>query len=153
MIAINVAEAAGLGDTGITSEPLLFILAILVVVFTSQSLWGTIQKYIEKRKSKSEGDLDGRKLDFEIDKFSIETVQQAVLSNNKEIERVREDNNKLRAEFSALGAQFAGVAEKNAAMFRYIAKTIAKGRYDGTGIIPVDEADHLIIPEIVNLTR
>lgn len=141
------------GFNGITSEPLIFILFVLVILFTSNSLWGTIQKAIEKRKSKHEGTLDERKLEFEIDKFSIETVQQAVLTLNGDLKRVRTELNETKTELALVSSNYMAVNEKNAAMFRYIAKAVSRRRLEGSTLVPVDEADMHIIPEVVNIIK
>lgn len=141
------------GFNGITSEPLLFILFILLIVFSSNALWGTIQKAIEKRKTKREGTLDEKKLEFEIDKFSIETVQKAVISLNEDLKRLRQDLTNSDNKLAQVQANFLIVQEKNAAMLRYIAKGISKRKSEGVALIPVDDVDMGIIPEVVNLIK
>jgi len=141
------------GFEGITSEPLLFVLFILVIFFSSNALWGTIQKWIEQRKNKKDGKLDERKLDFEIDKFNIETMQRAIISQNKDIERMRKDLTNTQNELSQVRNAHILTAEKNAAMYRYIAKSVSHRKMEGVALIPVDDADVSVIPEVVNLLR
>lgn len=141
------------GFNGITSEPLLFILFVLVIVFSSNALWGAVQKFIEKRKTKHEGALDERKLDFEVDKFGVETIQKAVITLNDDLKRLRTDLVQTQTDLAQERQARLTVEAKNAAMYRYIAKAISQRRFEGAPLIPVDEVDHGIIPEVVNLMR
>lgn len=150
---LSNAVAPNTAFSGINSEILVFILFILVIIFTSNALWGTVQKYIEKRKSKQEGNLDERKLDFEIDKFGVETVQKAILTLNDDMNRIRTELKETKDEVGKLKINNDTLSARNAAMFRYIAKAISKRRLDGIPIVPVDEVDHFIIPDVVNITK
>lgn len=150
---MNLTNAAPSSFTGISSEPLLFILFILVILFTSNALWGTIQKVIEKRKGKHDTNLDNKKLEFEIDKFSIETVQRAVITLNDDLKRYRDELSQTKEELAVISTNYMTVNEKNAAMFRYIAKAVSRRRLEGSPLVPVDDADAHIIPEVVNIIK
>lgn len=154
MTLLNIAAApAPSSFTGITSEPLLFVLFVLVILFGSNAVWGVISKAIEKRKSKSDSQLDSKKLEFEIDKFSIETVQRAVITLNDDLNRYRGELNETKTELAQVSSNYMAVNEKNAAMFRYIAKAVSRRRLEGTSLVPVDDADRHIIPEVVNIIK
>lgn len=153
MIDINAAAPAPSSFTGITSEPLLFVLFILVILFSSNAAWGVIQKIVEKRKSKMDTTLDSKKLEFEIDKFSIETVQRAVITLNDDLKRLRSELGETKDELALVSSNYMMVSEKNAAMYRYIAKAVSRRRLEGATLVPVDEADVHIIPEVVNIIK
>lgn len=150
----NGAAGTTQGFNGITSEPLLFILFVLVILFSANGLWGAIQKYIEKKKTKSEGTMEEKRLEFEIDKFSIETVQRAVITLNEDLKRIRSELDETKHELGIVKANHMIAAEKVAAMYRYIAKAASIRRSEGvTVFVPVDDVDAHIIPEIVSILR
>lgn len=139
---------------GVTNEPLTFILYLLIIIFTASSFWGFLAKYIEKRKSKRDGTLDEKKLEFEIDKFSIETIQKAVITLNNDLARYRQELTDTKTELATVRANHLMVLEKNAALLRYIAKAVSKRRAEGImEMVPVDEQDYAIIPEVVNMLK
>lgn len=147
------SEPSGGFLSGIASEPLYFILALLFIIFSSQGLWGFVQKWTEKHKSKQAGSLDEKRLDFEIDRFSIETVQKAVITLNEDLKRIRGELTVTQTELASVRANYYQTLEKNAALLRYIAKAVSKRRNDGVALVPVDEADHFIIPEVVDMIK
>lgn len=153
MNLINTAVDAPQGFSGITSEPLLFILFAMLLLFGANSLWGTVQKLIEKYKSKRDSTMDERKLDFEIDKFSVETLQKAIITLNEDQKVMRKDLTDTRNELALERQARINTENKNSAMFRYIAKSVSRRRLEGIELVPVDVADHPLIPEVVDLLR
>lgn len=153
MMWISAVNDSGDLLKGITSEPLYFILALLFIVFSSQGLWGLLQKAIEKRKTKQEGNLDEKKLDFEIDKFSIETIQKAVITLNQDMVRLRTELSSTQTELATVRANYYSVLEKNAALLRYIAKAVSTRKNEGIELVQVDVADHYVIPEVVEMLK
>lgn len=147
------SETLPSGFGGITNEVLLFILFALVILFTSNALWGTVQKFIEKRKSKSEGSLDEKRMEFDISRYSIEVIQQSIITLNGDLERLRSELNDTNARLNDSQAQHLRLMEKNAALMRYIAKAVSLRRADGQDLIEVDPVDHAVIPEVVNITK
>jgi len=142
---------------GITSEPLLFIIVVLFVIFGANGIVGIIQKINDYRKNKSETSLDRQKLDFEIDKFSIETVQQAVITLNGDMVRIRSDHAidrnelvRVRTEFSELRLANVQLQLKNAALVRYIDKV---ARQSDKKLPSVDTIDITLIPEVTQIVH
>jgi len=138
---------------GINNEFFLFVIAVLFIIFGANSFWGLFQKIVEKRKTKRETSLDEKRLDFEVDKFNIETMQKAIISLNGDYKRVREENANLANEVSQLKVNYLLQQEKNAALTRYIYKAVSRRRAEGAPLIPVDDSDVAVIPEIVALVR
>lgn len=145
-ILAAVNAAAETVTPGITNEFLLFILAAATILFGANGIVGLVQKFNERRKDKQGGDIEAKRLNFEIDQFGIETVQKAVIRLDAEVAAKTVEINSLRAVNKLLG-------EKLDAMLRYIRKCVSVRRQNGDTIVRVDDVDRNIIPEVVSITE
>jgi hypothetical protein len=139
--------------SGINNEILLFVLVVLMIIFSANGIVGILQRRNESKKNHAAGTVDERRLDFEIDKFSIETIQKAVITINNDLARVSDELKEVKIELAQERTRAIELMNKNAAMVRYISKAIAGRRQRGEYVFPVDDSDKPIIPEVVAITE